>query len=294
MDLLAARDPERVAVHEVARGRAVTRREVADGSAALAAVWAPEVAHDDVVALALGNTADLVLACVAVWRLGATPLPLDPAAGHSAVLAAAAPALVVGTLPDGPGGRVPDRAPAPSWKATASGGSTGLHRDHHDPRRRVADGAGHGGPAGGRVLVPGGDARGPRAAARGGRRGDHDAARWSAVPPPRPIPRRSSRSRGRACRWWRCRRASRSSRDHCATTPGRCGVPCGGRRGRRRVSGGDGSGYPGRGPGARRRARGGSRGAVRPAPGRRPPSPARRRRTRAGGPARWERARRRR
>jgi bile acid-coenzyme A ligase len=125
LDVLAARDPERVAVHEVGRRRAVTRREVADGSAALAAAWAPDVARDDVVALALGNTADLVLACAAVWRLGATPLPLDPGADHAAMLEAAAPTLVVGTLPDVPGDRVPDREPASSWKATASGGSTG-------------------------------------------------------------------------------------------------------------------------------------------------------------------------
>jgi bile acid-coenzyme A ligase len=125
LDLLAARDPERVAVHEVACGRALTRREVAEGSAALAAAWAPDVARDDVVALALGNTADLVLACAAVWRLGATPLPLDPVADHTAVLDAAAPGLVVGTLPEVVGGRGPDREPASSWKATASGGSTG-------------------------------------------------------------------------------------------------------------------------------------------------------------------------
>ncbi len=125
LDVLADRDPDRVAVHEVGAGRAVTRREVAEGSAALAAAWAPEVARDDVVALALGNTADLVLACAAVWRLGATPLPLDPEADRGRVLEAAAPALVVGTLPDTSGGRVPDRDPASSWKATASGGSTG-------------------------------------------------------------------------------------------------------------------------------------------------------------------------
>lgn len=123
LDLLADRDPDRPAVHEVAGGTTLSRRDVAERSAAVAAVWSGDVAREDLVGLCLGNTADLVVGCAAAWRLGATPLPLPP--DHTAVLDVAAPALVVGTLPHPASGRVPDREPASSWKATTSGGSTG-------------------------------------------------------------------------------------------------------------------------------------------------------------------------
>jgi bile acid-coenzyme A ligase len=123
LDLLADRDPDRPAVHEVTTGTTLSRRDVATRSAAVAVAWADDVAPEDLVGLHLGSTADLVVACAAVWRLGATPLPLPP--DPARVLDVAAPALVVGTLPDPPPGRITDRPPASSWKATSSGGSTG-------------------------------------------------------------------------------------------------------------------------------------------------------------------------
>ncbi|WP_018335189.1 class I adenylate-forming enzyme family protein [Actinomycetospora chiangmaiensis] len=123
LDLLADRDPDRTAVHEMATGTTLSRRDVATRSAAVAAAWSDDVAPGDLVGLHLGNTADLVVGCVAVWRLGATPLPLPPE--PAAALDVADPALVVGTLPDRASGRIADRAPASAWKATATGGSTG-------------------------------------------------------------------------------------------------------------------------------------------------------------------------
>lgn len=123
LDLLADRDPDRPAVHEVAAGTTLSRRDVATRSAAVATAWQDDVAPDDLVGLHLGNTADLVVGCVAVWRLGATPLPLPPE--PAAVLDVAAPTLVVPALPHPTSGRVGDRPPASAWKATSTGGSTG-------------------------------------------------------------------------------------------------------------------------------------------------------------------------
>lgn len=132
MALRAARHPDRVAVHEVASGRAVTFAEIDREATALARRWRPDVAADDRVVVALGTSAAFVRACLAIWRLGATPVPIDPAlAGdeRAAVLDAADPALVVAgdaaEPPADPGGPdLPDLV-ASSWKAPASGGSTG-------------------------------------------------------------------------------------------------------------------------------------------------------------------------
>ena len=99
--------------------------------------------QDDLVTVMLPNTAEMVLACVAIWKLGATPAPLSPrlpAAERQALLDLASPALVVGAgdvgghrpciaadarIADGySDGPLPDRAAA-CWKAPTSSGSTG-------------------------------------------------------------------------------------------------------------------------------------------------------------------------
>ena len=96
------------------------------------------------VTIGLPNSVGFVEACVACWKLGATPQPVSsrlPVAELDAIVALADPALVVRADPgevaghacvsaealvdeaddDGP---LPDRV-SPSWKAPTSGGSTG-------------------------------------------------------------------------------------------------------------------------------------------------------------------------
>ncbi|GAB38081.1 MULTISPECIES: AMP-binding protein [Gordonia] len=99
------------------------------------------VAHDDVVEVALHNSAAFVVACVAVWRAGATPMPLDPvmpADEREMLERIAQPRVIVGDnvsprtvtvdendARDLPADTLPDIW-ASSWKAPASSGSTGL------------------------------------------------------------------------------------------------------------------------------------------------------------------------
>ncbi len=126
--ILAEDEPTALAVRD---GDDVwTRRRLEEDTNRLARSWAGRVGHDDLVTVALPNGVDVVRACVAAWKLGATPQPLSPwlgAAERRAVLDLARPALVV----DGPLGDVtgdprplPD-AVASSWKAPTSSGSTG-------------------------------------------------------------------------------------------------------------------------------------------------------------------------
>jgi bile acid-coenzyme A ligase len=125
---LADLDPDAVAVR--CGDDVLTRRELDVVTNGLARAWVDRVAPDDLVTVALPNGVDFVLACVAAWKLGATPQPLSPrlgAAERAEVLALARPALLV----DGPLGTwSPDDAPLPdraatSWKAPTSSGSTG-------------------------------------------------------------------------------------------------------------------------------------------------------------------------
>jgi len=124
---LAGQAPDAVAVR--CGAEVLTRRELDRWSNRVAHAWADRVGHDDLVTIALPNGLDVVVACLATWKLGATPQPLSPrlAAGErEAILGLAAPALVVdGALEvsddDTP---LPDRA-ATSWKAPTSSGSTG-------------------------------------------------------------------------------------------------------------------------------------------------------------------------
>jgi bile acid-coenzyme A ligase len=109
---------------------------------ALARAYAERgVGQDDVVAVSLPNSAEFVRACVAIWKLGGTPLPLSvklPPIERDRILDLAEPALLLGagsdrvpSLPRGfdpagyDGSELPDRV-STYWKALTSGGSTGL------------------------------------------------------------------------------------------------------------------------------------------------------------------------
>lgn len=139
---LAEQDPDRVAV---SAGEVVlTRRELDLAANRLARGYAElGVEPDDLVTVMLPNTAEMVVACVAIWKLGATPAPLSPllpAAEQRAILELTSPALVIGPSrleSDIPcvavgsdigrafsGAPLPDRA-ARCWKAPTSSGSTG-------------------------------------------------------------------------------------------------------------------------------------------------------------------------
>jgi bile acid-coenzyme A ligase len=137
---LARRDPDRPAV--VVGETTVTRGELDRRSNRLARAYAHlGVRAGDMVTVALPNGVGFVEACAAAWKLGATPQPVSarlPPAELDAVVALAAPALVVGARVDGrqclPADWEPDPAyddallpdaVAAEWKAPTSGGSTG-------------------------------------------------------------------------------------------------------------------------------------------------------------------------
>ena len=116
---------------------------------ALARAYAERgVGQDSMVAVSLPNSAEFVRACVAIWKLGGTPLPLSvklPAIERDRIVALAEPALLLGAesgdVPSLPRGfdatgyddsELPDRV-STYWKALTSGGSTGLPEDHRGP-----------------------------------------------------------------------------------------------------------------------------------------------------------------
>jgi bile acid-coenzyme A ligase len=123
-------------------GRSLTAAELDAASNRLAREYlAHGVSRDDLVTVALPNGIEFIVACVAIWKAGATPNPLAPGIGaherrHLETLTR--PALVVGSAPedrsiawlpaghtsDHPDGPLPDTW-ASSWKAPASSGSTG-------------------------------------------------------------------------------------------------------------------------------------------------------------------------
>ncbi|HUJ76951.1 MAG TPA: AMP-binding protein, partial [bacterium] len=140
---LAARDPGRPAI--TFEGRTITRQELDAASNRLARAYAQAgVGQDGMVSIALPNGIEFYLACLAAWKLGATPQPVSsrlPRPELEAIVELANPALVVGApagwfpgrpqLPAGyeppPGfsdAPLPDRV-ARAWKAPTSGGSTG-------------------------------------------------------------------------------------------------------------------------------------------------------------------------
>ena len=99
------------------------------------------VCRDDLVAVALPNCVEFVVACAAIWKAGATPHPVSPSLrdGERAALEQLArPALAVGappadpSIPWAPQGFIAAGSAAPlpevwpaCWKAPTSSGSTG-------------------------------------------------------------------------------------------------------------------------------------------------------------------------
>ncbi len=140
---MAAEKGEQIAL--TCEDEAFTWRELDRYTNRLARAYASfGVKQDDFVTIALPNSNEFVLACVALWKLGATPQPVSnalPAAELRAIVALAKPPLVIGgeqaMLPDMtvvPVGFKADAglsdAPLPDavakhWKAPTSGGSTG-------------------------------------------------------------------------------------------------------------------------------------------------------------------------
>jgi bile acid-coenzyme A ligase len=139
----ADRDPERVAiVHE---GERIRTGELERRSNRLARDYAARgVRAGDLVTLGLPNGIEFFVACLATWKLGATPQPISarlPALERRAILALAQPALALGVDPEDcpgrpalPAGHAPDAtlsdAPLPDVvpqhvRCMTSGGSTG-------------------------------------------------------------------------------------------------------------------------------------------------------------------------
>ncbi|HEX3960460.1 MAG TPA: AMP-binding protein [Trebonia sp.] len=142
----AARDPHRAAItdgsRQFNRGRVVELVDLAAGRLLDAGVTPASV-----VALCGTNSAELLMAVFAVWRLGAVPLPLHPrkgrdelaelarraqatvAVGFPAGYAAGWPGLRCLQLGDlflpGPGGVLPQVPVSPRLRIGSSGGSTG-------------------------------------------------------------------------------------------------------------------------------------------------------------------------
>jgi acyl-CoA synthetase (AMP-forming)/AMP-acid ligase II len=99
----AAADPDRAAVIDAATGRRVSRAELAERSAALAAGLGDRgIGRGDLVAVALPNTAWWPLVALGIWRAGAAVVPLGlrwTAEETRRVLSRARPRLAVTTGP---------------------------------------------------------------------------------------------------------------------------------------------------------------------------------------------------
>lgn len=139
----AEQDPDRPAVTD--DGRTATRREIDRDSNRLARAYDRlGVRPGDLVTIALPNGIEFFTACIACWKLGATPQPISsrlPRPELEAIVDLANPALVAGVAEEWfparatlPPGFTPDPAlsdaPLPDrvsqyWKAPTSGGSTG-------------------------------------------------------------------------------------------------------------------------------------------------------------------------
>jgi bile acid-coenzyme A ligase len=140
---LSEQDPDRPCItHE---GRTVTRLELEKRTNRLARAYADlGVGQDDLVTIGLFNGIEFYEACIAVWKLGATPQLVSaklPKAELEAIVELANPPLVIGVLPGSLGARhciaanfepdpalsdevLPERT-ATYQKANTSGGSTG-------------------------------------------------------------------------------------------------------------------------------------------------------------------------
>ena len=143
MSWLAQRLPDQVAI--VCEGERETREELERRSNRLARAYAERgVVAGDLVTIALPNGIEFYDACLAIWKLGATPQPISarlPEMERSAIVELASPRLVVGVEPGAYGERptvtqdfepdaslpddaLPDQLPE-SARAMTSGGSTG-------------------------------------------------------------------------------------------------------------------------------------------------------------------------
>jgi bile acid-coenzyme A ligase len=140
---LAQTAPERPAI--TFEGRTVSFGELDLRSNRLARAYERlGVVQDSFVTIALPNGIEFYEACIATWKLGATPQPISaklPRVERNAIVELAKPALVVGAAAEDvegpqfiPAGFEPDAsisdAPLPDrtsthWKAPTSGGSTG-------------------------------------------------------------------------------------------------------------------------------------------------------------------------
>ena len=139
---LAAADPDAPAV--TCAGRTLTRAELDLSTNRLARAFAERgVGLGDYITIALPNSIEFLQAAIAAWKLGAVPQPLParlPDNEFDGLMALRPRALVVGRadpsgkVPSVPAGFIPDpaisdaalpEAVSPSWKAMASGGSTG-------------------------------------------------------------------------------------------------------------------------------------------------------------------------
>lgn len=141
MTMLADAGPDRpVAIHE---GVTVTRRELEERANRLAREYEQlGVRQDSFVTIGLPNGTDFIAACLACWKLGATPQPVPhriPRPELEQIVELARPALVVGLETPGRRWLPAGHAPGPAWpavpieparvsaayKAPTSGGSTG-------------------------------------------------------------------------------------------------------------------------------------------------------------------------
>lgn len=123
--LQARREPDAVAVR--CGARVLTRAELDSAAGRLAAAWRDQgLRRDDVVGVALPNGVDVVLACAAVWKAGATVRHLPPGRSVPGL------ALLVAEPPRVPRhGEDPSLDPdlaATAWKISSTSGSTGEPR----------------------------------------------------------------------------------------------------------------------------------------------------------------------
>ncbi len=138
----AAADPDAPAV--TCAGRTLTRGELDASTNRLARAYAElGVGQGDYLTIVLPNSIEFLQTAIAAWKLGAVPQPLPtrlPDAEFEGILALRPRALLVGRadprgeIPSVPAEFTPDPAlsdaplpevVSPSWKAMASGGSTG-------------------------------------------------------------------------------------------------------------------------------------------------------------------------
>jgi len=171
----AERNPDRVAIWFGDDTR--TRGELEQRSNRLARAYRHRgVVADDLVTIALPNGIEFLEACLAIWKLGATPQPISsrlPEVERLAIVETANPRLVVGAEPGSYGGHsclppdfepdaetsdapLPDRV-STCARAMTSGGSTGRPKvivDTH-PATCDPDIAENGMQSEGTTLVPG-------------------------------------------------------------------------------------------------------------------------------------------